>query len=57
MMEEMEENGEWYKMLQQDMEKYDITSLDDLVQKNLAKQLKQHIEKNNPDRLIENSGH
>ena len=49
MMEEIGENGEWYKMLQQDMEKYDITSLDDLVQKNLAKQLKQHIEKNNPD--------
>ena len=39
MLEEMEENGEWYKMLQQDMKNlnYNISSLDELVEKNLAK--------------------
>lgn len=49
MSEEIEENGEWYTMLKKDMEEYKISSRDELVQKNLANQLKQHIEKNNPD--------
>ena len=49
MMEEIEGKGEWYKTLQQDMKNYNISSLDDLLEKNLAKQLKKHIEENNPD--------
>ena len=48
-MEEIEGKGEWYKTLQQDMKNYNISSLDDLREINLAKQLKKHIEENNPD--------